>query len=111
MFGAILGIIILGETLMFQGWGGVFLLMIGIGFVATDPGTSRECIVYLLYSVLWLLNFYVPHARCRRKGRWTLVRVVVHHESPFLSLGLRICRANRVVVLLLKAFLMCVGII
>lgn len=38
MFGAVLGLIILGETMMLQGWGGVLLLMIGIGFVATDPG-------------------------------------------------------------------------
>ena len=36
--GAILGLIMLGETLMLQGWGGVILLIIGIGFVATDPG-------------------------------------------------------------------------
>jgi bacterial/archaeal transporter family protein len=36
--GAILGLIILGEVLMFQGWAGVILLVIGIGFVATDPG-------------------------------------------------------------------------
>lgn len=38
MFGAFLGILMLGETLMFQGWSGVALLMVGIGFVATDPG-------------------------------------------------------------------------
>ena len=38
MFGAVLGLIMLGETMMLQGWGGVLLLMIGIGFVATDPG-------------------------------------------------------------------------
>jgi hypothetical protein len=28
----------LGETLVLQGWLGVALLMVGIGFVATDPG-------------------------------------------------------------------------
>jgi uncharacterized membrane protein len=38
MFGAVLGLLLLGETLMFQGWVGVTLLMTGIGFVATDPG-------------------------------------------------------------------------
>lgn len=38
MFGAILGLIMLGETLMVQGWSGILLLMVGIGFVATDPG-------------------------------------------------------------------------
>jgi transporter family protein len=38
MFGAVLGILMLGETLLFQGWLGVLLLMIGIIFVATDPG-------------------------------------------------------------------------
>jgi transporter family protein len=38
MFGAVLGILMLGETLLFQGWLGVLLLMIGIVFVATDPG-------------------------------------------------------------------------
>lgn len=36
--GAILGLIMLGETLMLQGWCGVSLLITGIGFVATDPG-------------------------------------------------------------------------
>jgi transporter family protein len=38
MFGAVFGLIMLGETLMYQGWLGVALLMTGIGFVATDPG-------------------------------------------------------------------------
>lgn len=36
--GAVLGLVMLGETLMFQGWFGVALLITGIGFVATDPG-------------------------------------------------------------------------
>ena len=36
--GAILGLIMLGETLMLRGWLGVGLLIAGIGFVATDPG-------------------------------------------------------------------------
>lgn len=38
LFGAVLGILILGETMMWPGWTGVVLLTIGIGFVATDPG-------------------------------------------------------------------------
>lgn len=38
MFGAVLGLLMLGETLMLQGMFGVALLMTGIGFVATDPG-------------------------------------------------------------------------
>ena len=38
MFGAVLGLLLLGESMMFQGWFGVALLMTGIGFVATDPG-------------------------------------------------------------------------
>jgi transporter family protein len=38
MFGAVLGILMLGEVLMLQGWCGVTLLMTGIAFVATDPG-------------------------------------------------------------------------
>jgi bacterial/archaeal transporter family protein len=38
MFGAVLGIFMLGETLELQGWIGVVLLMSGIGMVATDPG-------------------------------------------------------------------------
>ncbi|KAG7346722.1 EamA-like transporter family protein [Nitzschia inconspicua] len=38
MFGAVLGIFMLGETLELQGWIGVLLLMSGIGMVATDPG-------------------------------------------------------------------------
>jgi bacterial/archaeal transporter family protein len=38
MFGAVLGLLMLGETLMVQGWLGIALLMTGIGIVATDPG-------------------------------------------------------------------------
>jgi transporter family protein len=38
MFGAVLGIFMLGETLEVQGWLGVLLLMSGIAFVASDPG-------------------------------------------------------------------------
>jgi bacterial/archaeal transporter family protein len=38
MFGAVLGIFMLGESLELQGWSGVVLLMSGIGLVATDPG-------------------------------------------------------------------------
>lgn len=38
MVGAVLGLIVLGETMMLQGWLGVVLLMTGVGFVATDPG-------------------------------------------------------------------------
>ena len=38
MFGAVLGIFMLGETLELQGWAGVILLMSGIAMVATDPG-------------------------------------------------------------------------
>jgi bacterial/archaeal transporter family protein len=36
--GAMLGLLMLGEELMLQGWCGVGLLITGIGFVATDPG-------------------------------------------------------------------------
>jgi len=38
LFGAVLGLIMLGETMLLHGWFGVALLVIGIGFVATDPG-------------------------------------------------------------------------
>lgn len=38
MFGAVLGLIMLGESMMLQGWLGVLLLMSGISLVATDPG-------------------------------------------------------------------------
>jgi transporter family protein len=38
-FGAVIGVSpILGESLLYQGWSGVVLLIAGIGFVATDPG-------------------------------------------------------------------------
>jgi drug/metabolite transporter (DMT)-like permease len=36
-----LGLLILGEKIMWQGWFGVLVLMTGIGFVATDPGEKR----------------------------------------------------------------------
>mmetsp|Transcript_9008 Transcript_9008/g.22731 ORF Transcript_9008/g.22731 Transcript_9008/m.22731 type:complete len:196 (-) Transcript_9008:208-795(-) len=39
MFGAVLGIFMLGETLEWQGWTGVILLVAGLSLVATDPGT------------------------------------------------------------------------
>jgi transporter family protein len=42
MFGAVLGIFILGETLNVQGWSGVLLLMVGIAIVATDPGEKMS---------------------------------------------------------------------
>jgi transporter family protein len=41
-FGAVLGIIMLGEELVAQGWSGVGILMIGIALVATDPGEKVE---------------------------------------------------------------------
>lgn len=40
MFGTILGAVWLNEILTFQGWSGVFLLVIGIAMVATDPGSG-----------------------------------------------------------------------
>lgn len=36
LLGALLGLLMLGETLLWQGWFGIALLMVGIGFVATD---------------------------------------------------------------------------
>jgi uncharacterized membrane protein len=42
MFGSILGLIMLGETLLLQGWLGVVVLMMGIGMVATDPGEKIQ---------------------------------------------------------------------
>lgn len=39
MFGAVLGIFMLGEELEWQGWSGVVLLVAGLSLVATDPGT------------------------------------------------------------------------
>lgn len=38
MFGFVLGLIMLGEVMTTQGWLGVFLLVVGISLVATDPG-------------------------------------------------------------------------
>lgn len=38
MFGAVLGVLILGEGMMLQGWSGVGLLLTGVALVATDPG-------------------------------------------------------------------------
>lgn len=38
MFGAVLGVLILGEGMMSQGWSGVGLLITGVALVATDPG-------------------------------------------------------------------------
>lgn len=40
--GAVLGIVMLGEELVLQGWAGVALLMTGVAFVATDPGEKVE---------------------------------------------------------------------
>mmetsp|Transcript_11922 Transcript_11922/g.17805 ORF Transcript_11922/g.17805 Transcript_11922/m.17805 type:complete len:439 (+) Transcript_11922:142-1458(+) len=40
LFGAVLGLLMLGETLMLNGWSGIVLLTIGITIVATDPGET-----------------------------------------------------------------------
>jgi transporter family protein len=40
--GALLGLILLGEVLMFHGWFGVILLICGIAAVAADPGVKVE---------------------------------------------------------------------
>lgn len=42
MFGAVLGVVTLGERLMLHGWSGVALLVTGIAFVALDPGEKVE---------------------------------------------------------------------
>lgn len=42
MFGAILGVILLGEKLMLHGWSGILILVIGIVFIALDPGEKVE---------------------------------------------------------------------
>ena len=42
MFGSVLGLLMLGETLMLQGWSGVVILMTGIAMVATDPGEKVQ---------------------------------------------------------------------
>lgn len=42
LFGNLMGLIVLGETMSWEGWLGVFLLTIGIGFVSTDPGETME---------------------------------------------------------------------
>jgi uncharacterized membrane protein len=41
-FGSLLGLQMLGETLMAQGWSGVAILMTGIALVATDPGEKVQ---------------------------------------------------------------------
>ena len=38
MFGAVLGMLLLGEKLMLWGWSGVAMLVTGIVMVSTDPG-------------------------------------------------------------------------
>uniref|UniRef100_A0A7S3LF80 EamA domain-containing protein n=1 Tax=Amphora coffeiformis TaxID=265554 RepID=A0A7S3LF80_9STRA len=40
--GSVLGVVLLGETVMLHGWSGVVLLIAGIALVATDPGTKME---------------------------------------------------------------------
>lgn len=42
MFGAVLGLVVLGEKMMLHGWSGIILLVTGIGMVATDPGEKAE---------------------------------------------------------------------
>jgi transporter family protein len=42
MFGAILGVILLGEKLMLHGWSGILTLVIGIVCIALDPGEKVE---------------------------------------------------------------------
>jgi transporter family protein len=40
MFGSVLGAVLLHEQMTMHGWSGVVLLVIGICFVATDPGVK-----------------------------------------------------------------------
>ncbi len=42
LVGAVLGMLMLGETMMLPGLLGIALLTIGIGLVATDPGEKVE---------------------------------------------------------------------
>ena len=42
LVGAILGLLMLGETMLWPGWVGIVLLTAGIVFVATDPGKKVE---------------------------------------------------------------------
>ena len=42
LVGAILGLFMLGETMLWPGWVGIGLLTAGIGFVATDPGKKMD---------------------------------------------------------------------
>ena len=42
LFGTILGLLWLDESLSIQGWAGVLMLILGIGFVATDPGNQTS---------------------------------------------------------------------
>ena len=42
LFGAILGVILLGEKLMIHGWSGILTLVIGIICIALDPGEKVE---------------------------------------------------------------------
>ena len=42
MFGAVLGVLILGEVLMMPGWSGVIVLVAGVVFVALDHGEMAE---------------------------------------------------------------------
>jgi bacterial/archaeal transporter family protein len=41
MFGTILGMLVLGETLQWKGWLGVFMLITGISLVGIDPGVTH----------------------------------------------------------------------
>ena len=40
--GAVIGLVLLGETMMSHGWSGVIMLFIGVGMVATDPGAKVD---------------------------------------------------------------------
>ena len=42
MFGAVLGVLILGEVLTMPGWSGVSLIVIGVVLVTLDPGGRGE---------------------------------------------------------------------
>jgi len=42
LFGAVLGVLLLGEKLMIHGWSGILTLVIGILCIALDPGEKVE---------------------------------------------------------------------
>jgi drug/metabolite transporter (DMT)-like permease len=96
MFGAVLGMLLLGEKLMLWGWSGVAMLVTGIVMVATDPGDKVEEGTGSTDSSNPSLTIWIAPALICASGKFVVKNNESDRHSTFLcSLQPRSCLASR----------------